>query len=298
LDEILLILEKHKKLEIISQVLQYNQKVVGVIILIDDIDECFIPIEPSSKNEELDTIYIDDVEWNDLTQTVSTLRDVYKKTSGEIPCNPRFKIMEDGLVVGILTDTNQIVMLNKPNENILFDDIDEINDDNYLYDNGELNYLDRKILLNTGTYDTRREKAIKFIDLESNYYNAFRNTARVILNNYEYLTQRREIEKVMNDYSLLYNEKLELIRNIFMELLDEYVDFVEINDDVLMSIDSVQTCTNNKTCDTQYCLTSDDTCKLLIPSKHLISKYDNETIYYYRISDEILRYGLVRKYNF
>tara|TARA_Y100000782_G_scaffold16406_1_gene16781 strand:- start:53491 stop:60018 length:6528 start_codon:yes stop_codon:yes gene_type:complete len=298
LDEIVQIIDKHSKLNIINQVVQYNQKVIGITLILDEIHECFIPIEPSAKDDNLETIYIDDVEWNDLTQTVTTLRDVYKKTKGEIPCNPRFKILEDSLVVGILTETNQIVMLDKPNENILFDDLDEINDDNYIYDDGKLNYLDRNILLNSDSYDKSREKAVKFIELESNYYNAFRNTVRLILNNYEYLDERKEIEEILDDDSLLYNEKIERIREIFIYLLDEYVEFVEINDDVLMSIDNIQTCVNNKKCDVQYCLTSDKNCKLLIPNKHLISKYDNEKIYFYRISDEILRYGLVRKYIF
>ena len=32
----------------------------------------------------------------------------------EIPCKPIFKVIEDGLVVGVLTETNQFIQLSEP----------------------------------------------------------------------------------------------------------------------------------------------------------------------------------------
>ena len=41
-----------------------------------------------------------------------------------------------------------------------------------------------------------------------------------------------------------------------------------------------------------------DICKLLIPKSHLLNGYDNEEIYFTRLSDEILRYAHLNKYFF
>lgn len=276
--------------EILNQVIQYNQKVVGIIVRVNDVTG-YVPVEPSGQINTLETKYIDDVEWKGITQTIDVLKNIYRISKKTIPCNPKIKVIEDGLIVGLLTETNQFVMLDAPHEDIGVDDLERVDDYNYIE-------TDKKFMVESGTYDKKREKQIKYIELESNYFNAFRNTLRMLLNDYKHLETRKNIEKILNNNALLYNDKIEKINNILRTLLDDYIEFISISDAKLLELENINTCVKNKNCDTQYCLTSEKSCKLLIPSKHLISKQDNEKIYFYRMSDELIRYGFIKNYIF
>jgi hypothetical protein len=276
--------------EIINQVIQYNQKVIGITVKVNGVSG-YVPIEPSAQVKSLDTIYIDDVEWNGVTQTIDILKTIHRITKRKIPCLPKIKVIEDGLIVGVLTETNQFVMLDAPHEDIGLDDLESVNDYNYLD-------LDKKFILESGLYDKNREKQIKYIELESNYFNAFRNTVRLLLNKYEHLNVRKEIEGLLTNKAKLYSQKVDSINDILRKLLDEHVEFITISETKLLELENINSCVGNKKCDTQYCLTSDKSCKLLIPRKHLISKHDNEKIYFYRMADELIRYGFIKNYIF
>lgn len=293
LEKVIEILKQKKTgydVEIINQVRQYNEKIIGITVRVND-STGYIPIEPSSMMKGIESIYIDDVEWKGITPTINVLKIVHKMSGSKIPCLPKIKVLEDGLIVGILTETNQFIMLDKPHEDIGADDLDPIDDYNYLD-------LDKKFMINTGEYDKDREKLIKFIELESNYFNSFRNTIRMLLNDYEHIRVRKQIETILDNRALLYGEKIDGINDILRKLLDEYVEFISISESNLLKLDSINTCLNNKSCDTQYCLTTDKTCKLIIPRKHLISKHDNEKIYFFRMADELIRYGFIKNYIF
>jgi hypothetical protein len=276
--------------EIINQVIQYNQKVVGINVKVNGVSG-YVPIEPSGQVKTLETKYIDEVEWKGLTQTIDILKKIHRLSKRKIPCLPKIKVLEDGLIVGLLTETNQFIMLDAPHEDIGVDDLVSVDDYNYMD-------LDKKFMVESGLYDKNREKQIKYIELESNYFNAFRNTVRLLLNKYEHLDVRKEIEGFLTNKAKLYSEKIASINDILRKLLDEHIDFISISETKLLELENINSCFGNKKCDTQYCLTSDKSCKLLIPRKHLISKHDNENIYFYRMADELIRYGFIKNYIF
>ena len=60
----------------------------------------------------METVLIDDVEWLPYSTTIQMLQSISVKTNGKILSKPLVKIEEEGLIVGIITETNQFVYLN------------------------------------------------------------------------------------------------------------------------------------------------------------------------------------------
>ena len=52
-------------------------------------------------------------------KTIDFLVKLYKNCNGKINCLPIFKVIEDELVVAIITQTNQLIPLTSPEENIV-----------------------------------------------------------------------------------------------------------------------------------------------------------------------------------
>ena len=94
------------------QALNYDNKIIGLGVTYNGI-QGYLPCYPSSMLNDVDIKFVDEVEWNNYDTTIQFLTEM-KKAKGEILCSPRNKIEEDGLVVGILTETNQFIEINAP----------------------------------------------------------------------------------------------------------------------------------------------------------------------------------------
>ena len=302
LGDILHIASTHS-IKVIDLVMHYNGSIVGVMVKAGEggKDKGFIPVRPSSApvpsarspDTPASTIMLDDVNWNDLDATLRVLEDVHRTTKGAIPCKPTIKILDDGLVVGILTETNQFVALERPEENIAIDGLVEQDGANYA-----LTDVDT---MTSQTTDQERVKTIKRIKLESNFFHAFRNQLRILLHKFNAIEERKALQTLLKDDSISYSTKLEQVRRKVKTLMKDNCIFTEIPEDVLFSLKDVTTCTY-KCREKQYCMMVDDgddgECKLMIPKKHLLSGYDNEEIYYTRMADQLIRYGTIASYMF
>ena len=154
LNKLVEILNKNK-IEIFNQIINYNGKVIGLIVKNEGI-KGMISCNPSGIDANLPKKYkwIDDyVEFgNTYKDTKQLLNSIYTKTKKQIPSLPQFKIVEDGLIVGIKTITHQMIPLSEPAEN-LEDDLITLNTtDNEL--------IDKKILT-SDKKDSERNKYIK-----------------------------------------------------------------------------------------------------------------------------------------
>ena len=195
--------------KIIKLVVNFNNKVIGVVAQEPGAFEKigFIPCYPSALNDELkkdlDFVFMTDLSlWNTYENTFIFLTKLEKRSKkrrnvADIPCKPAFKIIEDEHVVGILTETNQFIQLSQP---ILETDIDSdynipsINNDNYIINSKKqpMVSIDIPILTSEGV-DKERVDYIKKIKLETNFYNVFRNTIRILINDYENIKIREQI---------------------------------------------------------------------------------------------------------
>lgn len=274
------------------QVMNYQGNIIGLVVENANNNHVFVPCFPSTTIKELNDIPIKFMDednndiWNDYQTTVDELNTIYKNSDKKIRCLPKLKIIEDELIVGIITETNQFVQINPPSENIIQDELPEIQSSNYI--------IADKIITTSRSGDKERETMIRKISLESNFYSLFRSTIRNLLNQYENSESLKKIIEIYENNTMLYKEKLTNIIDIIKDLTKNKIEFAYIQDDILKEYNNIL-CSLTKCNETEYCIRKEDgSCKLVIPKKHLISNVDNENVYYGRIADELLRYSRIR----
>jgi len=297
-------------------VMNFNNKIIGVLAEEPLAPEKtgFIPCYPSALDEnlkkDLDYIFMNDFSiWNTYTDTIQFLnrldkRSKKRKAESSIPCKPAFKIVEDELVVGILTNTNQFIQISEPVH------LDEINPDLDLPSITDQDYIvnpkakqmiqsDSQIVTQT-TVDTEREDYIKKIKLETSFYNVFRNTIRILLNNYENIKIREKIETEMFKEYIIYSDKLANIDKLLRQLVGDKIRFIG-DKNYYKIINEVSTCfvkDKDKCKDTpNLCIVSETgKCNLILPERNLITNKENEPIYFGRMADELIRYNRIKSF--
>ena len=197
----------------------------------------------------------------------------------------------------VLLQNKSVLQLEQPEENIQKDELIEQNASNYILSDIDTTLHDKEL----GT-DSERIKYVKLIKLETNFFNAFRNTIRILLNNIENVPLRQQIESIVESPTSMYYDKIVEIVKILREISANKLEFVEYEDKLLDQINTVNTCLKNNTenCDSKpHCITTEDSnCKMMIPISNLLTGKNNERIYFTRMADEILRYGRIRLFLF
>jgi ribosome biogenesis protein Nip4 len=291
-----------------SQVVNYQGKVIGIIadISLPTITSGFIPCYPSALLPGIDyTFMMEPSIWKPYYETIAFLKNVYKNTFGKVPCNPIFKIIEDEVVVGVLTETNQFVQLSVPIpvSEIKDDTLREIRDNNYVVNKDATPLISSdSIITMSNKIDQERENYVKKIKLETSLYQLFRTTIRMLLNDYSKLELREEIENVTKSPFAIYSEKLKRTTELLRRLVDDMVIFVKDYDYKL--INELTTCAMNKTADkcnanAPLCaFTINGKCQLIIPKENLLTRSDNEKNYFLKMADELVRYNRIKSFMF
>jgi hypothetical protein len=298
--ELYQLLKKHGYI-VKTQVYNYQYKVIGLVASSQSSPDksVFIPCLASITINELNDIPkefmdTDETIWTDYNTTLEQLKEINRVSNGKILCSPKFKVLEDKLIVGIITETNQFVQIIPPSENVIPDELPEISSSNYLI-------ADKTITTSTKP-DSEREEMIQRISLESQFYALFRSYIRNILNKYDNREYKKTILQLSENEGLPYKIKLKKMIDILRYIVGEAVSFDEIEDAILLKIGEIS-CSFNKCkgdgdesgTPSAYCIKKEDgTCQFVIPKRHLISGADNETVYYARIADELLRYKRIR----
>jgi hypothetical protein len=275
-----------------TQVKNSQGKVVGVQIEVGaDVEEeegkrIFIPCYPSVPMKNVEEKYFEEGGvWNDYLSTVDGLKKIQNLAENKVPCAPKFKVIEDKLIVGIITETNQFVMIEPPSENI-YDELPEINESNHL--------ISDKTITTSVPQDPERLKMVKKINLESQFYLLFRSKIRNKLNEIENKGTKEKIIKLFDNKVLKENDKLHKIVEQLKTMVGETIAFEIIDDAVLMKLNDIS-CFENNCGSMKYCIRKENgVCQFVIPKNHLISGHDNERIYFYRVADELLRYKRIR----
>ena len=282
---------KLKKYSIESQLMNYSGKIIGVIAQKKGISG-LIPCFPSAPMPE-----VSNYTWTDAytgipyEQTKSFLELVSKETKRNVLCKPALKVKDEGLIVGILTQTNQFIPVNPPVQDTFGDDLDVMEDMDYINVNKQ-SLTDKRV-------DNERERYIKMIKLETSFYDTFRNTIRMLLGQYKHRRVRENIEEIINDTNKTYISKLRRINGKLRELVDNKVRFAEYTPETLKEISEITACYMNeedKCREKAYCVTTEEGCTLLIPSNNLINGNNNEEMYYGQVSDELVRYSRIRSF--
>ena len=301
--------------KITKLVLNFNNKVIGVYVEEPGTSDKsgFVPCYPSALDEDLkkdlDYVFMTDLSlWNTYENTVRFLNKLYNRSKkrrdeADIPCKPAFKVIEEEHIVGILTNTNQFIQLSKP---IRLDEVDidldipSFKNDNYIVDKKAVPMVNTEVEFTTKTdVDTVRVDYIKKIRFETNFYNVFRNTIRIMLNNYENIKIREKIEDEIKNEYIIYTEKLNKINKLLHDLVNKKIQFIG-DDNYYNVIDEVSTCLvkDTKTCEEtpKLCAVENGSCNLILPEKNLLTKKNNEPIYYGRMADELIRYNRIKSF--
>jgi len=145
------------------------------------------------------------------------------------------------------------------------------------------------------------------LKLETNFFNVFRNTIRILINDYNNAKIQHEIRGDINKPYLFYNDKLKkVIDNLKIltanaEPNSKIIFNSDFNIDVTNELlTNISTCIGKTadTCDDQLCKLSNDTCSIMLPKFNLITNNDNETYYYSKMADELIRYNRINSFIF
>ena len=292
-----------------TQLVNFETKVIGCLAVnpSDDKDFIYIPSLPSALDPTLEYAFVGDpTYWISFQDSVQKLHTLYTNSQHRIPCNPVIKIVSDGVLVGLLTMTNQFVpCIPEPFQESLGEEHDGLR---ALFMNSEekdLNILnnDQQQLTDT-RIDTERLLKIKQIHLESHFYNVFRNLLRILLTYYENKTYKNELLTQIRSIVTNYPQKLTNIQQQLTQLMNKYVDFVEYKTDTLQHIEDIRQCLNLPAAmcgEKSYCAFSSTTegiCKFQLPKTNLINGADNEIHYFGKLADELIRYARIRTFIF
>ena len=291
-----------------NQILNYDGRVIGIFIQKED-EESYenfsgiVMCEPSPVDKTIPQInYIDDESlWRPYEETVTFLHHVHSKV--KIPCLPRFKVIDDGKIAGVITETDQFISVSidgtesKRTDGIF--NIPVINTSDYNIADTEINARLKD--------DPDRERYVKYIYLENNFYNVFRTIVRILLHKFENIDIKESILSIIKRNDMLYLIKLSNLQTLIRRLVSNYITFstTHYSEELLKSISEVTTsCITNKnpnTCtETKYCIKETDKegrCKMVIPKVNLLNpSQNNEIMYIARMTDEILRYNRIRAF--
>jgi hypothetical protein len=282
---------------IINQVVNFENKVIGVVCQDLNAKKGFVPSYPSAINYTYPYVLMNEDDlFISYRDTIQFLNNLYNKSKGTVKSRPMFKVVEGDTVVGLLTETNQFVQINNYEKlSSIKDNLDELEYNDY-YD------ADKKTLLSNDA-DMERIEVINKIKIETNLYNAFRNTIRILLNDFKNLNLREKIEEEIKSPYILYNEKLRNINAYLRELVDDKIKFVKDYEYNEMVVSEISTCIMNEESkcfpNTSCQLGEDGVCKLTIPKQNLINEKNNNEIFYYdKMADELIRYNRIKTFLF
>ena len=281
---------KHKFI-IKGQIINYQSKVIGLWVKYEK-RGIYVPCSPSPQlpqvkisegKKELPKIFMDDpILLLDYETTIKLLQNIYDSTRGEIKTRPVFKIAEDKQIIGVLTETNQFVMISNPVDPIK-DGIPMIKDENYI--------VADRVFAQSKEEDPKRTEIIKKIKLETQFYGAFRTTVRILLNDPMNSREKLQIMDIIEKRQ--HENPVDLIETILHTLCDSYVSFQIFDEQLLASLDEISDCFTN-TEEKKYCVIQNSKKQLMIPKYHLISKKLNELLYFSRMADELWRYKRIQ----
>jgi hypothetical protein len=290
--ELINIMKKDKYTDII-QVLNFQGKVVGVHAKKSNI-QGMIPCFPSALINTFEFVYIDDESiFHSYKTTLAFISEFYKENK-QIS-----KIVDDKqLVVGFLVNNQFIKLAEKIDRSKTSNDhLEEI-----ITKDVSLGYeIDDQ--MTDKTKDSKREKFINTIRLETSMYKYFRNTLRILLNDYANIDERKQIISIIQSDTTLYSEQMKKINNIIKKLMTPHIIFTNIGENIDMLnklVNSNQLCDgdNNaeKSCIYTHVNKDQKVHGIIISKKNLITNKDNDKVYFNRISDELLRFNHVNQF--
>ena len=275
-------IRKLAKYSIKTQIMNYDGKIIALIVEYKDGDKVrtfYVPCAPSSK-ENIPYELINDSHWKNYSVTVKYLKKLYLDSNKKIPCLPKFRVIDKSLIVGILTITNQFIMLKYPEEMRFHDELVDLTEHQYIH-YSDAEYIDHDFVLKNNRL-TREQDVISYLKLEQHFYSAYFNTLKVSIGDVKNLQIRKSIEEVLHNNELPYFEQYKQIKALLLPLLKQF-EFIVYDTKVLKNMIEINICKNTKDI---YC---SENGTLLIPQLNLFTREKNESAYLNKFIDNLIR---------
>jgi hypothetical protein len=177
------------------------------------------------------------------------------------------------------------------------------------------NAADAAVQTGTGVSgeDAERVRYVQRVQLESDMYNMFRNSMRIMMNKIKNIDKKKRIEDlVLNEPSRDYNASIREIMRICREMGDPVIYFTMMQDAVLDAFISEHRFKRESSA-FMRCISADSRveygpnscmrtvnpvgeCAIILPEKNLINGMNNRTFYYGKLADELLRHTRIRRF--
>ena len=265
--------------------MNFDNKVIGIHLThVKRTDSFFIPLKPSSLYKDVDFDYIDDSIWTDFTTTQKNLLSFHKKTNGKVTCQPKRIVVEDRMIVGILTESNQFVKINEPLPvNELPDQGKELKK-KYFYN---ITDLDKELFLNENIEDKERKRFIRNLRLEKQFYNAYVNTIQYHIHDEKNIELKQRIKDIVQNDEDSFESKFNSLYGIISKETETLMHFgTYVSEDVLNQIDEVNMCGEKEEV---YCTKMEnDHNQLFIPERNLYTQEENQIKYPSDLTHDLL----------
>ena len=308
------------KYDIIHYIMNFNNQVVGLSVIEKANDNredyVYVPIHPSSlmfsdeddeeKGKPSILFMNNPMLWKTYERTVSFLSKLATKGQNRmlqyhIPSQPILNVLEHEHVVGIITQTDQFVQIEPP---IYYQELEKFDwsfdsTEDLFYTNNQRN-IDNVLATSVLETDTERVKYVKNIRLESKLFTVFRNTIKILLDDPGNLSFKKEIMSCVDNINTTYTYKTKTIIAILKQISQEFIEFTGNIEQYNMLTKPCAANNTESTCSTtNTCIFMDGVCKIILPLHGFFNQSQlYESVYFQKLSDEIVRYPKIRQFLF
>jgi len=270
-----------------QQVWNYQGKIVYLVLRSSvSGNTVVVPCLPAAPVPEvIPATFMDDIRiYSDYDTTKRELEEL-ARLNPNILCKPVVKVFEDGLVVGIITETNQLVRIKAPQADVK-DSLVPLGEENYVF------YRDMAKTVETADGgDEERARVVRNVELEAEFYALFRTTLKSVLESAP--NRLKEISGALRNKNISLDKMTDIVRKIMEPAIifgeNQMPD--ELLDDIYKTGRLCQL-TGDKHIGM---LTESQQC--IFPKYNLVTpERDNSVEYFVRIADELLRYGNLRNF--
>ena len=287
------------KYKIKTQVLNYNGMVCSIILEKIDgkkVKHIYIPVRPSSILRKYSYVTIDEIDdyLNNYEDTVNNSKKINEKSRNKLLLNIKFKLIHDGKIVGVITETNQYIKLKSPEENNKEDNtiIKPIYETNYYMYDKDISEHNKDEYI----------KSIANLRLEGKFFKSFADKIKVFLLDVNNFTIKRKIMNYINNKTLDPEHNIEnKIKDILQKIVDDNFIFIpfnqDINNDLLVTVEGYDY-KKSKTIDNinnyvpytdKMCILNNSEGKCILPEINLYTNENNKEKYISVFIDNIRR---------
>ena len=293
---------------ITNQVVNYQGKTIALLIKKnDDGNSYYLPTAPSYQLPGIEAFFIESLDEKYIHTyeiTMEYLGDL-KRSDPTILCKPLLKIVQENMVIGIIVETNQVILVTPESLESVEDKEGSQPLDSYdsMNVSQQTDFYEVETQSSIQNQEQIKETIISKMKLEEFFYKSFRNICRNKLADYKNVEVLKSIKQHIENPNLYYHLKLSYVIALLQDLLSPFVDFsleLDMNGYKMLS-DTHKLHCNENTADQTFCSMDNNIVKLLIPNKNLVNGEqtefpNNETFYYTKLADELIRNKRIRMY--